>query len=123
MIDDNRRRPTPDELQPDPQLKLSTGRANWMRITMVAAACAVILGLMIYGLNQPTQDGSTAATSPSGQQTTGAAPQPEQPQSGGNVAGGENAEPKQPASKQQTGPAQQPIPEQAKPTTPDDSKR
>lgn len=122
MIHHNR--PTPAEkLQPDPQLKLSSGRANWLQMTLVAAACAFILGIMIYGLNQPAREGSVVASTPGGAETTGAAPQPEQAQTGGNVAGGQNADKPAPATQQQNEPSQQPTPEQAKPATPDDSKR
>lgn len=115
-------RPTPTEdLQPDPQLKLSSGRANWLQMTLVAAACAFILGIMIYGLNQPVRDGNIVASGSGGAETTGAAP--EQAQTGGNVAGGENADKPAPATQQQNEPSQQPTPEQPKPATPDDSKR
>ena len=118
MIDDDS--PLSD-LQADPQLKLSEGRASWLQVTMVAAACALILGIMIYGLNQPVREGSIIAASPGGAETTGAAPQAEQ--SGGNVAGGGNAQKPAPAA-QPNEPAQQPAPEQTKPATPpDDSKR
>jgi hypothetical protein len=82
MIDDDS--PIPRDLQVDQQ-----GRASWLQVTMVVAACALILGIMIYGLNQPVREGSMIAASPGGAETTGAAPRAEQ--SGGNVAGGENA--------------------------------
>ena len=112
----NNDRPTSQDLQPDPQLKLSQGRATWLQMTLVAAACALILGVMIYGLNQPVREGSVIASSPGGAETTGAAPQPEQ-------SGGENAQKPAPAA-QPNEPAQQPAPEQTKPATPpDDSKR
>lgn len=122
MIDKNRQRPTRQDLQADPQLKLSQGRANWLQMTLVAAACAFILGIMIYGLNQPERDSSIVASSPGGAQTTGAAPQTEQ--TGGNVPGGENVQKPAPAEQQPSQPAQQPTPEQNKlATPPDDSKR
>ncbi|RKE73094.1 hypothetical protein [Pseudorhodoplanes sinuspersici] len=114
---DKDKRPTREELQPDPQLKLSSGRANWVQMTLVAAACALILGLTIYGLNQPERD---VASTP-GTETTGAAPQQEQ--TGGNTAGGKNVDQTPPAAQQPNQPAQQPAPEQTKPATPDDSKR
>ena len=117
----NNDRPTSQDLQPDPQLKLSQGRATWLQMTLVAAACAFILGIMIYGLNQPVREGSIIASSPGGAETTGAAPQTEQ--SGGNVAGGENAQTPAPAAQQPNEPSQQPTPEQTKSATPDDSKR
>lgn len=124
MIDNrNRHTPTTEEFQPDPQLKLSSGRANWLQMTLVAAACAVILGITIYGLNQPVRDGGIVASSPGGQETTGTAPQQEQPQSGGNVPGGQNAGQSAPAASQKNEPSQQPTPEKAKPAVPDDSSR
>lgn len=123
MIDRNRNTPDPEKLQPDPQLRLSRGRANWLQMTLVAAACAFILGIMIYGLNRSEREGGIVASSPSGTETTGAAPQPGQAQSGGNVAGGQNAAKPSSDAPQQNEPSQQPTPEQAKPTTPDDSKR
>ena len=118
MIDDDS--PLSD-LQADPQLKLSEGRASWLQVTMVAAACALILGIMIYGLNQPVREGSIIAASPGGAETTGAAPRAEQ--TGGNVAGGANAQKPEQAAQQPNQPTQQPVPEQVKPGTPDDSKR
>lgn len=116
-------RPRPEGLQPDPQRKLSSGRTNWLQMTLVAAACAFILGLMIYGLNQPVHEGGIVASSPNGAGTTGAAPQPEQNQSGGNGAGGQNTDQQAPAASQPSEASQQQTPEQTKPTTPDDSKR
>lgn len=115
----------PQEIQPDPQLQLSEGRANGLQIAVIAFACALILGLMIYGLNQPISDGSVTASAPS-PQTTGAAPPTERPapQSGGNVAGGENAAPKSEVAQPQDQPAQRPQPRQAKPgAAEDDSAR
>lgn len=124
MIDKDRQRPSTEDLQPDPQLKLSSGRASWLQMTLVAAACAFILGLMIYGLNQPEPESGIVASSPGGTETTAAAPQdvPKE-QTGGNVAGGENTDPRPPAAQQQDVPAKQPTPAQTKPAQPDDSKR
>jgi hypothetical protein len=123
MNENDRPTPSTEDFQPDPQLKLSSGRANWLQTTLVAAACAFILGLMIYGLNQPLREGNVVASSPGGAETTGAAPQSEQAQTGGNIAGGQNADQPAAATQQQSEPSQQPTPEQTKPATPDDSKR
>jgi hypothetical protein len=88
----------PAELeQPDPQLSLSSGKASALQITLTAVASLFILGLMIYGLNQPLREPSQTASAPPAQETTGAAPQAE--------------------------PAQQPQPEPQKPAQSDDSKR
>ena len=125
MIDQDRQRPAADDLQADPLLKLSSGRASWMQMTMVAAACALVIGLMIYGLNQPEPESGIVASSPGGTETTAAAPQDQatpQEQTGGNVAGGENVAPKPPAAQQDV-PAKQPTPAQTKPAQPDDSTR
>ena len=109
--------------QPDPQLQLSHGHASKLQITLVALACVIILGMMIYGLSRPERDGS-AAWSPS-PQTSGSAPtsEPGAPQTGGNVAGGENAAPKSEAVSQDQ-PAKKPVPQLTKPgVTEDDSAR
>jgi hypothetical protein len=117
----------PAEIQPDPQLQLSEGRASGLQIAIVALACTFILGLMIYGLGRPaTTDGNDTASAPPAQ-TTGSAPpaEPAAPQSGGNVAGGDNAAPKgEAAQPQQDQPAQEQVPQQTKPgVVPDDSAR
>lgn len=116
---------TGKELQPDPQLRLSRGRASGMQIAIVTIACMLILGFMIYGLGRPATDGSVIAASPPAQETTGAAPPA--PQTGGNVAGGENAAPKSEAAPQDASrdePAQRPVPQQTKPgAVEDDSSR
>jgi hypothetical protein len=60
------------EFQPDPPLRMSEGHASGLQITIVALACTFILGLMIYGLNQPVSE-RIFASAPQAQ-TTGAAP-------------------------------------------------
>jgi hypothetical protein len=92
----------PTELnQPDPQLSLSSGRASALQITLTALGSIFIVALMIYGLNRPMNEPGQVASAPPAQETTGAAPQQQQP----------NA------------PAQQPQTEPVKPAQPDDSKR
>ena len=121
MTEHESRNPATGDMQADPQLQLSHGRASGLQITLVALGCAFILGIMIYGLNRPVRE-DVIASSP-GQQTTGAAPAAEPAQTGGNVAGGENAAPKVEAAPQNE-PARQPAPQQTKPgVTEDDSKR
>lgn len=113
-----------EPIQPDPQLRLSEGRASGIQITLVAIACVLIVSLMIYGLNRPATE-DVAASAPPAQQTTGAAPPAAEPaaQTGGNVAGGGNAAPKGETAAQDR-PAQQPVPQQTKPgVVEDDSKR
>lgn len=107
------------EIQPDPQLQLSQGRASGLQIAVVALATMLLLGVMVYGLGRPATDGSVTASAPPAQETTGAAA----PQTGGNVAGGENATPKD-ASAPQDQPPQQQAPQQTKPgAVEDDSTR
>jgi hypothetical protein len=105
------------EFEPDPQLQLSQGRASGLQIAIVTLACSFILGLMIYGLNQPVSENTMASAPPAGE-TTGAAPAA--PQSGGNVAGGKNAAPKSETAPQEQQPAQQPVPQQTKPSAVED---
>jgi hypothetical protein len=110
-----------DPIQPDPQLQLSQGRATGIQITLVAIACMLIVSLMIYGLSRPANE-NIAAPTPKTEQTTGSASPagPTAPQTGGNVAGGDNAAPKNEA----VPPQQQPVPQQQKPgAVEDDSAR
>ena len=112
-----------EPIQPDPQLQRSEGRASGIQITLVAIACMLIVSLMIYGLNRPATENVTASAPPA-QQTTGTAPPAAEPapQTGGNVAGGENVAPKGEAGPDQ--PAQQAVPQQTKPgVVEDDSRR
>lgn len=78
-------------------LRLTSGRASKLQITLAALACALILGMMIYGLNQPISEGSLTAAAPPASQTTGAAPSAA-PQTGGNVADEGKAAPKDEAA-------------------------
>ncbi len=123
MLDKNPDRTAPEPTQADPQLTLSSGRATWLQGILVVAVCACILGIMIYGLNRPVNEGNLVASQPGGAETTGAAPTPEPAQTGGNVAGGENAGSPAAATRQQNEPSQQAAPEQIKPAMPDDSQR
>ncbi|HWV52064.1 hypothetical protein [Pseudorhodoplanes sp.] len=114
---------TPPEFERDPQLDAAHKRASGIHIILAALGSVVILGLMIYGLNQPQPENIIASAPPA--QTTGAATPAEAPapQSGGNVAGGENAAPAKDAAPQNQ-PTQQPAPQQTKPgVVEDDSKR
>ena len=82
--------------QADPQLQLSEGRASGLQIAVVAFACMLVIGVTIFGLGRPNQtDGNIMAETPPAQETTGAATpaEPASPQTGGNVAGGDNAPP------------------------------
>ena len=93
-----------DEPQADPQSQRPSGhRASPLQMTIVAIACAFIVGLTIYGLGRPApNDGDIMASAPPAQETTGAAP-----------AKTEAAPPEQPAQQSvPEQPAQQPMPEQ-----------
>ena len=95
-------------------MQLSEGRASGLQIALIAFACILVVGMMVYGLNQPTSDGNVTASAPAAQ-TTGTAPPA--PQTGDNVAPKTEAGP-------QDQPAQQPMPQQTKPgAVEDDSKR
>ena len=118
--DSERHLPERELSQPDSQLEMSAGKASGLQIALTALLCVVVVSIMVFALNRPGND-VTASSPPAqtaGPQTTGAAPQdqPAAPQSGGNVAGGENTAPKAPPAAANE-PAQQPVPEQAKPTT------
>jgi hypothetical protein len=64
--------------QPDPALQLSVGRVGAGAITLVAVVCAIIVGVVLWGLNSPApnaKDVNTAAsasTKPPGPGTSGA---------------------------------------------------
>lgn len=48
--------PPQETEQPDPGLQLSVGRVGAGSITLVAVVCAVILAVVLYGLNSPGPD-------------------------------------------------------------------
>ena len=70
--------PHQEREQPDPALQLSGGRVGAGGITLVAVACAIIIAVVLWGLNSPApnaQDVNTAAstsTNPPGPGTSGA---------------------------------------------------
>jgi len=114
--------PSIERIQPDLE-RLSEGSASGIQITVVAIACMLIVSLMIYSLNRPASE--LIAAAPPAAQTTGTAPSAAQPvaQTGGTIAGSENAFPKG-YSAAQDRPAQQSVPLQTKPgAVDDDSKR
>jgi hypothetical protein len=69
--------------QPDPMLQLSVGRVGAGSLTLVGVVAAIILGVVLYGLNSPAPNagapasaasapaagGKTGAAGPGGQQT------------------------------------------------------
>jgi hypothetical protein len=68
--------PTPVKEQPDPFLQMSTGKSSVAGIALFALAAAVILCVVLYGLNAPVHVASTSA------------PQSSSAQSGAPAAGG-----------------------------------
>ncbi|MFZ3225024.1 MAG: hypothetical protein WBF64_02355 [Xanthobacteraceae bacterium] len=53
--------PTPVKEQPDPFLQMSTGKTSVGGITLFALAAVVILAVVLYGLNAPSDIASTSA--------------------------------------------------------------
>ncbi|MGC1359441.1 MAG: hypothetical protein WA851_27310 [Xanthobacteraceae bacterium] len=53
--------PVTETQQPDPFLQTSTGRMGAGGITIATVAVAIILGVVLYGLNERTAAESTAA--------------------------------------------------------------
>ena len=53
--------PMPVKEQPDPLLESSPGQASIGEITLFALVAAVILGVVLYGLNAPNDVASTSA--------------------------------------------------------------
>jgi hypothetical protein len=107
MREDEARSFPPTEVQqPDPMLDEQP--AGWFRITLTAVAGAAVLGLVLYGLNQGSQQpqmassdpaatapaGGGAASNPPGQAQPANAPaqnpqpNPQQPSTTGQGAGG-----------------------------------
>jgi hypothetical protein len=70
--------PDPEGIQPDPMLQMGSGRVRAGGITLVAVLAALILYVVLYGLNSPNPT-ERMATSPAPTQNV-------KPQSGGNSA-------------------------------------
>ena len=82
----------PERDQPDPSLQLSVGRVGAGGITLVAVLCAIIIGVVLWGLNSPApnaQDVNTAASSinPPGPGTSGAGTSNPPPSNNANSSG------------------------------------
>jgi hypothetical protein len=52
--------PTPVKEQPDPLLQMSTGKTSVGGMTLCALAAVVILAVVLYGLNAPSDTASTS---------------------------------------------------------------
>ena len=85
--------PSQERTQPDPSLRLSVGRVGAGGITLVAVICAIIIGVVLWGLNSPApnaKDVNTAASSvnnPPGPGTSGAGTPNPQPSNKANSGG------------------------------------
>lgn len=70
--------PLDERDQPDAELELSYGRTGAGGITLVAVVCAIIIGVVLWGLNSPAPNAqdvarqSSATTNPPGPGTSGA---------------------------------------------------
>lgn len=101
--DDEARRAarTDSELQPDPEL--TEGRASTAKIVILLIAIAIIVGAVLYGLNQPVEQpsGGTSSTA----KKTQSAPAPTPPANGnqGTTTGTAPAQPQQPTSSAPSG--------------------
>ncbi|HTV34793.1 MAG TPA: hypothetical protein VMF12_00050 [Xanthobacteraceae bacterium] len=68
--------PLPETDQPDPMLQLSVGRLGAGSVTLAAAFGAIILGVVLYGLNSPA---------PNPQDVAGTKSAPAAPDAGGKL--------------------------------------
>jgi len=59
------RLPTQEVNQPDPVLQLSVGRLGAGPIALLGVICAVILAVVLYGLNSPAPNTQDVGTPPS----------------------------------------------------------
>lgn len=75
------RLPTQEADQPDPVLQLSVGRLGAGSITLVAFVAAIILAVVLYGLNSPAPNAQDVGTpqSPSSAPAAGGKPGPAAP--------------------------------------------
>lgn len=69
-----------NRLQPDPELQLSGGRATPLQIASTVAACALVVGLVIYGLNNQRPEGADAVASTEPAAASASVPSPSVPQ-------------------------------------------
>jgi hypothetical protein len=58
--------------QPDPAMQLSVGRMGGGAITLVAVVSAIILGVVLYGLNSPAPTATGAGTANNAPSTSAA---------------------------------------------------
>ncbi|MGH6672406.1 MAG: hypothetical protein ACRECV_10600 [Xanthobacteraceae bacterium] len=62
--------------QPDPMLQIGVGRVGAGSITLVGVIAAIILGVVLYGLNSPAPNAEAAATPPNAAAAPAAAGKP-----------------------------------------------
>lgn len=79
--------------QPDPAMQLSVGRVGAGGITLVAVVCALIIGVVLWGLNSPAPNArnvgpaASASTNPPGPGSAGAGTPNPQPSNNANANG------------------------------------
>ncbi len=82
--------PVQEKQQPDPMSQLSVGRLGAGSMALAALACAVILGVVLYGLNSPApnpQSTTPPAAAPAASGGTPGAAKPPPQQSNSNSHG------------------------------------
>jgi hypothetical protein len=62
--------------QPDPMLQLSVGRLGAGSVTLAAVAAAIVLAVVLYGLNSPAPNTQDVATPPGPASAPGARGKP-----------------------------------------------
>ena len=85
--------PRHERNQPDPAMQLNVGRVGAGSITLVAVVCAIIIGVVLWGLNSPAPNArnvspaASASTNPPGPGSSGAGT-PNQPSNNTNAGKG-----------------------------------
>ena len=85
--------PRHERNQPDPAMQLSVGRVGTGGITLVALVCAIIIGVVLWGLNSPAPNArdagpaASASTNPPGPGSSGAGMPNPQPSNNANGKG------------------------------------
>jgi hypothetical protein len=68
------RLPVQEKEQPDPMLQLSVGRLGAGSMALAALACAIILAVVLYGLNSPVPSAQNPASPAAAPAASGPAP-------------------------------------------------
>lgn len=70
------RLPPTETEQPDPMMQLSVGRVGAGSVTLAALVGAVILAVVLYGLNSPAPNAGTPANAPPAAAAGASSPSP-----------------------------------------------